>query len=530
MSLKVVFLILAVLGCGASSMNLEDINFEAMKSRLTKLLRLQPIKKSFQAFIKMFRKGYEPYSLEGIRRFNVFQENIQFIESSNAQNQSFKLELNEFADYTHEEFKSAVLQTRGSENILNQQSVHLQKEENSIFLSDEIEQTTEIDYTSHFNSSNQQGACGSCWAISTATVIEGNYHKKFGKYISLSPQDLIDCNQENHGCTNGDYRVALEYAQENGIAYENHYPFTSRDSGRAGSCKENLPRNFVVSDYKMGSGKKKLIEFLNLGPTVVYFDGESRFLQFYSEGDLSFECKNPNHVVVAVGYSSNSGVYKLKNSWGPRWGEKGYFRFKETNGNLCFMDKSPSIPIVTKTNVPEPPAAAARECPKFYDQCNLRGNSIITCEGLSSVGLESVSSLNMGRYMDVAETILFKNEHCLGPIVIVKKSIPCFDASNLINYKQVKSIAFDLLDEYPREGCIWAYKNTCWSGQFIEICESSKDLSSYEINSIKLSKGYIANAYSGLEFAGTSSVISSHKQGSPSQFNVKVNSIVIKKE
>lgn len=522
------FLILVVFALNEASQS-EDLSLDYMKLKLNELIQSQPIRQSFHTFIKVFGKGYEPYSLEGIKRFYIFKENLNFIEASNSLNQAFKLELNEFADYSHEEFKNAVLQTRVSENILKQQA-DSEDEENSIFLSNYLDDPIDIDYTSHFNTSAQQGACGSCWAIATATVIESNYHKKFGSFISLSSQDLIDCNDENQGCTSGDFRVALEYVQENGIAYENHYPNTSRDTGKAGLCKESFPRNMIVSDYKMGSGKKKLIEFLNLGPTVVYFDGSSKFIQFYSEGVLSFPCENPNHVVVAVGYSSTTETYKLKNSWGPRWGEKGFFRFKETNGNLCYMDKSPSIPVVSKTNIPEPPAPLPRECPKFYDQCNSKGNSITTCDGLPKVNLESVSSINIGKLMDVAEIILFKTENCLGPFVIVKRSIPCFDSSTLINYKQVKSVSFDSLDKYPKAGCVWGYKNSCWSGSYTEICASNKDLSKSDFKSLKLSKGYAATIYSDLSYKGTSSVISSHSQGSPSQFNTKFKSIVIKKE
>ena len=39
-----------------------------------------------------------------------------------------------------------------------------------------------------------------------------------------------------------------------------------------------------------------------------------------------------NHCVLLYGYESN--YWMLKNSWGPNWGEDGYFRF-EIGGDTC---------------------------------------------------------------------------------------------------------------------------------------------------------------------------------------------------
>merc|ERR1712139_185154 len=69
----------------------------------------------------------------------------------------------------------------------------------------------------------------------------------------------------------------------------------------------------------------------------------SRF-QTYRSGILS-NCngRQLDHGVLAVGYTSQ--YFKVKNSWGKSWGEKGYIRLS-TNGNQCGMLNEGIYPVV----------------------------------------------------------------------------------------------------------------------------------------------------------------------------------------
>jgi C1A family cysteine protease len=72
------------------------------------------------------------------------------------------------------------------------------------------------------------------------------------------------------------------------------------------------------------------------GPLSIALDATLAF-QFYKRGVLDPNgliggCgKNPqlNHAVLLVGYGSDGGkaYWTIKNSWGQKWGEGGYFRF-----------------------------------------------------------------------------------------------------------------------------------------------------------------------------------------------------------
>lgn len=83
---------------------------------------------------------------------------------------------------------------------------------------------------------------GSCWAFSTVATVEAINKIVTGKFVSLSEQELVDCDRAyNEGCNGGLMDYAFEFIIQNGgIDTDKDYPYRGFD-GICDPTKVTIP-------------------------------------------------------------------------------------------------------------------------------------------------------------------------------------------------------------------------------------------------------------------------------------------------
>ena len=188
------------------------------------------------------------------------------------------------------------------------------------------------------SSVKDQGLCGGCWSFAALVAVEGAYARKYKKLYSFSPQQIIDCNQYNYGCSGGTIAAALSYLKSYPAQPLSSYPYKQYRQ----TCKYNYKLGIakVSSYYYSSSSNEENIKAMlyNGGPLAININATP--LQYYKGGIFNpTTCSNSvNHGVALVGYGYSNGVpyWIVKNSWGSNWGEGGYFRIYRGK-KLCGM-------------------------------------------------------------------------------------------------------------------------------------------------------------------------------------------------
>lgn len=206
-----------------------------------------------------------------------------------------------------------------------------------------------VDWTGKYTTPvKDQGQCGSCWAFSATEQIESDAMRKLGVKYTLSPQQITSCDTTSQGCNGGWTENAYNYVKKaGGIEQNSDYPYSSY-SGTTGRCNVNAAKEVIsVSGYSTVKGESSMASYVQkTGPLSVCLDASS--WSSYKGGIMSSCTKRVNHCVQAVGVDASSGGYwKVRNSWGTRWGESGFIRLSYGQ-NTCAITNDPTYVTVAK--------------------------------------------------------------------------------------------------------------------------------------------------------------------------------------
>jgi C1A family cysteine protease len=293
-------------------------------------------------------------------RFEVFSSNIARINEHNEKYPeiNYTVGITQFTDWTVEEFAALNNFHANADKTVDEllkTGTYLKWEPLHSSIGD---LPTSIDWSTVtpavVTPVKNQGNCGSCWAFGATGSWESRYALKIGTLNSLSEQELVDCVIGNDCILGGLSDQAFMYGiRTGGLSLEADYTYTAHD----GKCKASDYTHYykLKSDYLIISNNETaMMEGLQSGPITVAVDAQG--WNSYRSGVFDAHCgTNLDHNVIAVGYgmdsSSNQKYWKIKNSWGASWGEKGYIRLcracgKNGNQGECGVNETPSFPVV----------------------------------------------------------------------------------------------------------------------------------------------------------------------------------------
>ena len=300
----------------------------------------------FQAFTQQYDRVYSRQEFPV--RYQIFRENLEKIIQHNEEGHSYTLGINEFADWTFEEFTAKRLMAPQNCSATGGANLRLPDPYLPEF----------VNWTARgvVQEVKNQMHCGSCWAFSTIGTLEAHWALYTHQPpLNLSEQQLVDCagNFNNFGCNGGLPSQAFEYIHyAGGVTSEEEYPYTALD----GTCRTDLP---LYASVPFGSANityqdedELAAAVAYIGPVSIAFQVLPDFMHYsggvYNNVTCSNSPANVNHAVVAVGYDASnpdSQYWIVKNSWGAAWGLQGYFWIQK-GSNRCGLADCASFPLL----------------------------------------------------------------------------------------------------------------------------------------------------------------------------------------
>jgi len=268
------------------------------------------------------------------------EETVESIKSK-ADWESYDWHENPFRDFSKEQIQALL----GAHLTWDEHNIHL--------LLDEDDHDILKDLPQEFDARKQwpecvfpvrnQEHCGSCWAFSGASVLTDRFciASQGGIKKVLSPQDMVSCDTTDYGCHGGLLDRAWTYLEKTGIVADECFPYVSGDGKNVphcphGTCSDNSLK--YVKYRAVSSSSRPLTcaaqikeELFKNGPVQTGFMVYEDFMHYKSGVyEHTHGQRLGGHAVKILGWGVENGkeFWIAQNSWGPTWGENGFFRIK----------------------------------------------------------------------------------------------------------------------------------------------------------------------------------------------------------
>jgi cathepsin F len=342
-------------------------------------------KDDFQAWTQRHHKQYDTEA-QRLHAFSAFVDNVHNVNAiNNNPNSTWVATVeNQFGDMTPHEFKELIL----SRPLIADDSASASRRSKTEMSSTERlgkrylskrgkrgdEQSFDWNEYGAVTQVQDQGSVGTCWAFSTIGNIEGQWFLSTDELVDLSEEYLVDCdgsrddeaNRADCSVFGGWPYLAYQFLIDaGGVPTEatNPYccgtgdcypcmngpvslcgppPYYCDEEVTAACPNAKLYANISDWHYISSDEEKMKTDLEDIGPLSALLDASQ--LQHYKSGVWSGSSLGPvgcsktslNHAIVVTGYGQEAGTpyWTVKNSWGTRWGEDGYFKIVRGEG-MC---------------------------------------------------------------------------------------------------------------------------------------------------------------------------------------------------
>lgn len=197
-----------------------------------------------------------------------------------------------------------------------------------------------------------QMGCGSCVAFGIAATVESMAIIELNKQSDLSEAEMFFCagpQADAGACPDGGWwpSKAMPYLRNTGVSPEDCFPYSDQDTP-CKTCKDRDKQAvYITKDVEIMdiNDRKKYIRSLGpmIGGMYVYED-----FRHYRDGVYSHVTgdKKGGHCIQIIGYDDNQACWICKNSWGPDFGENGFFKIAEGEPDTGIDTKFPFWGVV----------------------------------------------------------------------------------------------------------------------------------------------------------------------------------------
>ena len=199
--------------------------------------------------------------------------------------------------------------------------------------------------------------CGSCWTFATFGALESYF--KINRHLPDHENDFSENHMRNSHqfdiapCSGGNIKMSAAYlVNDNGPIHESEDPYNPLTNEYCEHCQPTryidsvifLPTRFNINDIDY---IKRAIYQHGAIYSSIYFDENTYFFPessdyYYDDPDNSLN--DSNHAIVIVGWNDNriipgapdKGAFIVRNSFGPTWGDNGYFYVSYFDESIAF--------------------------------------------------------------------------------------------------------------------------------------------------------------------------------------------------